>query len=303
MMEFLPLEAKDYPSLKPLFAGANHPHSEYSLSSLILWGRCALATDYAYDGDAVFISETSLADPKERFLLLPIPAGGRFPPAVLKKKALEAGFSEYRFVHDSYISQYGMDEVEKYFKVSDQPGYHDYVYRAKDLASLHGRDLAKKRNLARRFEKDCGLNGWTIETARLSSADGQACVECLDRWRTERSGDWTDVLERERKAILAALGSFDALELRGLMVIIAGVARGFGVASRLSGDTGVLHFEKASDRHKGLYQYLDRECARLLFEGWDWINKEGDMEDPGLARAKESYVPAKRVRSYRLETP
>ncbi|MFA6317305.1 MAG: phosphatidylglycerol lysyltransferase domain-containing protein [Elusimicrobiota bacterium] len=301
-MAFQPLKAGDYPRLKPLFEGAEHPHSEYSLSSLILWDRCVMAADYACDGDAVFFCEAAVDDPKDRFLLLPVSMKTPYPPARLREKALEAGFAEYRFVHDDYIRQYGLEEVEKHFKVSDQPGYNDYVYRAKDLAALEGRDLAKKRNNIRQFEKEAALRGWRVETARLTSANAKACEEVLKSWQTERSdGEWTEVLECEGKAIRNSLENLEALELRGLMVLINGSVRGFGIVSRLNDDTGVLLFEKASDKYKGLYQYLDRECCRQLFDNWTWVNKEGDMGDPGLARAKESYAPFKRVQALRLE--
>lgn len=301
-MEFRPLGPGDFAVLKAHFEKSEHPHSEYSLASTIVWDRCVMEMGCAEDGEDLFLSETNPADPGERFLLLPIPGGGRFPPAELKRKALEAGFSEFRFVHDSYVSQYGMDEVEKHFKVSDQPGYRDYVYRAKDLASLDGRDLAKKRNHIRQFEKECAAHGWKVETVRLSSANAAACVECLEQWKSEQAGERaTELLECEGDAIRRALADFDGLELRGLMVLIDGAARGFGIGARLNKDTGVLLFEKASDRFKGLYQYLDRECCRRLFEGWAWVNKEGDLQDPGLARAKESYAPFKRVKAFRLE--
>ncbi|MBI5881548.1 MAG: DUF2156 domain-containing protein [Elusimicrobia bacterium] len=302
MMEFRGLEQADFARLKAFFEESEHPHSEYSLASTIVWDRCIMTMGCAVDGEDVFLSETNPADPKERFLLLPIPGGKRFAPAVLKQKALEAGFTEYRFVHDAYVSHHGMEEVEKHFKVSEQPGYTDYVYRAKDLASLDGRDLAKKRNNIRQFEKECAAHGWKVETVRLSSANAAACVECLEQWRNEQEdANWTGILACEGGAIRRALADFDGLEFRGLMVLVNGMPRGFGVAARLNRDTGVLLFEKASDRHKGLYQYLDRECCRLLFDNWQWVNKEGDMGDPGLARAKESYAPFKRVKAFSLE--
>ena len=229
MMGFRDIESADFARLKALFEKSEHPHSEYSLASTIVWDRCIMTTGCAMDGEDVFLSETNPADPKERFLLLPIPGGGRFPPAALKQKALEAGFAEYRFVHDSYIAEHGMEEVEKHFKVSEQPGCADYVYRAKDLASLEGRDLAKKRNNIRQFEKECVAHGWKVETVRLSSANAAACVECLEQWRNEQEdANWTGILVR-RQAI-RGLGGFEGLS-SGLMVLINGAPRGFGVAA------------------------------------------------------------------------
>ena len=63
---------------------------------------------------------------------------------------------------------------------------------------------------------------------------------------------------------------------------------------------GVLHFEKALSNIKGLYQYFDSECAKRLFKGYKYINKESDMGDPGLAKSKKSYHPVMIVKSYKL---
>jgi hypothetical protein len=61
---------------------------------------------------------------------------------------------------------------------------------------------------------------------------------------------------------------------------------------------GVLHFEKAFSRVKGLYQYFDRECARQLFAESSLINKENDMDIPEIAYTKSSYFPTMRIKSF-----
>ena len=74
----------------------------------------------------------------------------------------------------------------------------------------------------------------------------------------------------------------------------------FAVGAGLTPDMGVLHFEKAFTWIKGLYQYVDQLCARTLFSGYPYINKESDMGVPGLQRAKRSYHPLMQVASYAL---
>jgi hypothetical protein len=88
--------------------------------------------------------------------------------------------------------------------------------------------------------------------------------------------------------------------LNGILIRVDGVVSAFGIASHLTDNMGVLHFEKAFASMKGLYQYFDRECARRLFGNYTYINKESDMGIPGLAKAKKSYHPVMRVKSYKL---
>ena len=150
------------------------------------------------------------------------------------------------------------------------------------------------------FERECVELG-RVGSELIGEANAGSCLACLEGWRAERGDQaWTGLLECERQAVIRALKNFSALEFQGLLVSIDGEVAGFGIGSRLKDDTWVLHFEKALGRAKGLYQYLDRECARRLFPGVTFLNKESDMGDPGLAKAKLSYRPAFRVKSYRL---
>ena len=51
---------------------------------------------------------------------------------------------------------------------------------------------------------------------------------------------------------------------------------------------------------KGLYQYFDQLCTDRLLNGYRYINKESDMDVPGLAKAKKSYHPVMKIKSYKL---
>jgi len=300
-MEFELLQPEHYGRLKPFFAGQRHPLSAYSLASLVVWSQCIFDTLFAEAGDAVLFAERRMDDPNAKHLLLPVCPAGLKPPDWLGDQAAAAGFREYHFAPQAYLESFGLSEVEKRFAVSEQKDYEDYVYRACDLAGLQGRDYAKKRNLIRQFEREY-LEAGRVEVRAITTANAGECLAALEGWRAERRGqDWTDVLECERRAVTSALRGFAALDLQGLMVAIDARVRGFGIGSRLNEDTWVLNFEKASDQVKGLYQFLDRECARSLFPGLTFLNKESDLGDPGLARAKQSYHPAFRVKSYRLE--
>jgi hypothetical protein len=298
-MEFRLLKPEDVPGLKGFFARQAYPLSPYSLSTAAMWNQCILDTLFAVEGDTVVFAEVSREDPSKKHLLLPV-AGAVPAPGELKEKAAKEGYSEFWHVPDSYAAAVSFTEIEKHFIVEEQPEYEDYIYRAADLAELPGRAYGKKRNLIRQFERDHAGQG-KVEIVELSSANAQQCMQCLEDWRSERASEGlSDILECERQAIACAVAHFELLELKGLMVLVEGRAQGFGIASRLKDDTGVLNFEKASDKIKGLYQFLDRECARRLFPGRAFINKESDMGDAGLAQAKSSYHPVMRAKSYKL---
>jgi hypothetical protein len=300
-MDFDLLKPEHYSKLKPFFAAQSQPLSAYSLAALVSWSQCIFDTIFTQADDALIFGERRMDDPDRKHLLLPVCPNGPKPPAWLKDRAAAKGFREYHLVPQTYLDGFSRAEVEKLFSVTEETEYEDYVYLSANLAELPGRGYAKKRNLVRQFEREYVESGRVLADS-ISPANAGECLACLEVWRSERGEKgWNGLLECERQAITKALNNFNALELQGIMVSIDGKVRGFGIGSRLKDDTWVLHFEKASDQDKGLYQYLDRECARRLFPGVTFLNKESDMGDPGLAKAKLSYRPAFRVKSYRLE--
>ena len=144
----------------------------------------------------------------------------------------------------------------------------------------------------------------------------QLGTECLLDEQNRLAGRDVDVIEQPLEApahtlaghpegfvdllAVCALEHMGLLKLKGIILRIDGEVNAFGVAAFPRDDMGSLHFEKADAGIKGLYQYFDRECARRLFHGYTYINKESDMGIPGLAKAKLSYHPAMRVKSYKL---
>ncbi|MFA6030120.1 MAG: phosphatidylglycerol lysyltransferase domain-containing protein [Elusimicrobiota bacterium] len=290
----------DAPALRPYFVRGVPALSTYALPSLAAWSGCLYDSLYAEEGGSLILAEASLEDPKKRHLLLPLCPEPERSPRLLRERALALGFPEVRYVPQSYVDLWTREEVESHFNLVEQPEYADYVYRREDLAELAGRPYAKKRNLVRQFEREYMEKGG-VKVEEVTALNAGRCAEVLRDWRSESpEKGWNAVLECEDRSIRQAFEHWDALGLRGVLVAIDGRVRGFGVSAPLTADTGVLVFEKASDEVKGLYQFLDRECARLLFPGMEFVDKECDLGDPGLEKAKRSYHPAFRVKSFLL---
>lgn len=301
-MDFIPITPAEYQRMKPFFAGQNYPLSPYSLSSIIVWNRCIYSNYYAIEEDVLFVAEVGAGEPEEKYLLLPVSGTREFSPARLWIKAVENGYGEYRFVPETYLKRYGLGEIEKCFRVREQPGYEDYIYLSSDLAELKGKKYSPKRNLVSQFRRDY-LDKGRVEIHELTPDNSEQCLVFMGEWRLERGErSWTQDLECEKLALVQALAALREIEAEGIIVTIDGRVSAFALGSRLKDDTWVLNFEKASDRIKGLYQFLDREYSkRVAAMGFTYISKESDMQDQGLARAKQSYHPVMRVRSYRLE--
>ncbi|HAH32258.1 MAG TPA: hypothetical protein DCL44_08095 [Elusimicrobia bacterium] len=297
---FNPLKTEDYSALKIFFTGHRYPLCEYSLASIIVWNRCLYEVSWKIEGDTLLVAETDLEPPAARRLLMPLPCPCReISPLELSEIARRNRHARYYYVPESYIEPHRA-ELGTLFNITEQAGYMDYIYDLRDMAGLAGHKYSKKRNLIAQFNKQSAEERG-VKVEPMTQKNSGLCLDLLNRWAADpETGKHLDMLNCERKAIINSLNRFEQLEMEGVLVFIGGEISGFAFGSRLSGDTFVLNFEKALDNVKGLYQFLDNELAKHLPAQYAFINKESDLEKPGLAKAKESYYPCRKVKSYTL---
>ncbi|VEN72755.1 conserved hypothetical protein [Candidatus Desulfarcum epimagneticum] len=300
-MKLNPITPRDYPELQKYFENQSHALCAYSLSSALVWKNDFYRPGGAIDGDALVISGEFSDPEKQDYLLLPVSGERRYSPGELRRLARRLDFERFSFAPLEYIDAFGSSEFKRFFDIVERKKYHDYVYRTENLAQLPGNRHSKKRNLINQFSRSHEAKNRTlIEPITPGNAD--ECLEFLDLWCEERDCDVNprEDLACERRAAENALRNIDRLGFRGILLRIDRTVSAFGIASTLTREMGALHFEKAFAGIKGLYQHFDRECARRLFKGLTYINKESDMGVEGLAKAKKSYQPAMMVKSFDL---
>ncbi|SEM38057.1 hypothetical protein SAMN04489760_11286 [Syntrophus gentianae] len=298
------LTLADFPPLKPFFHSLKNPLAIYSLPSLIAWNSEANPTYYALEDDLLLLrmKEISLQDSNPGCLLLPLCPGREIPPPELADLARRYSLPTFCFVPESYVRHFGCSSLSALFSLTEQPDYSDYIYRRRDLIELKGNRYRSKRNHISKFRKLYVETGrTTIEP--LCTANIPETLLFLKRWCAENNRCDPEEnlnLALESQACRILLEHLEFLEGQGIAVRIDGEVFAFGIATTLNSSMKVLNVEKADSHIPGLYQFLDQECARRLFEGVEYINKESDMGIPGLASSKKSYDPVKRIRSYQV---
>jgi hypothetical protein len=68
----------------------------------------------------------------------------------------------------------------------------------------------------------------------------------------------------------------------------------------MKGRSFVVHFEKAADGYRGIYQFINKAFAAMLPKHYKWINREQDLGDEGLRQSKMTYRPSGFVKKYRV---
>ena len=301
MISLFPLTPPDYRHYRHYFENQRYPLCSYSFSSVIAWSNSEYKPFGAEYEDAFLVAAEFECMKRNRHLLLPISPRRMASPDELVRVAESTGYSEYWFVPEDYIAHFGREAVEKYFTIQNHAAYDDYVYRVEDLADLKGNRYAKKRNLINQFQREyVAADKVAIEV--ITADNVEACLIFLEEWCRERDCDADDQVDLscEKQAAINTLVHYDAYDLKGILLRIDGKVSAFGISAPLTPDMATLQYEKAFGGIKGLYQYFDNACARMLFNGYTYLNKESDMGIPGLTKAKKSYHPCRMVRSMKL---
>ena len=300
-MNFKPLTVYDYDTIKVFFTGQPYSLCVYSPASLIAWSNRIFMNRYAIADEILFIAGEAEDHPQDRHLILPISKDRVYSPKELHRFAGKLGFRQYWYAPGDYLESLDRSELEALFIMEEQKEFADYIYLTEDLAGLKGNRFSKKRNLIHQFAREYIRKG-RVAVEDVHEKNVPECLQFLEIWCKEYACDvdQESSLACEKEALVTTLENIGTLESTGILIRVDGAVSAFGIGSRLNGETGTLNFEKAFAGIKGLYQFLDNECAKRLFAGYRYINKESDMNLPNLAEAKQSYHPVSRVKSFAL---
>jgi hypothetical protein len=170
----------------------------------------------------------------------------------------------------------------------------DYLYCRNDLAELAGKKYHKKKTHVNNFL----LTYPDHEQRPISSDLIPAAIEVLERWRQdayERNGG----TDGDYTAAMEALELFDSLALKGSIFFVSGKPVAYCLGESISrGKMFVIHFEKAIDEYKGIYQFINKAFASSLPRFFTFINREQDLGNEGLRQAKMTYRPCDFVKKY-----
>ncbi len=194
-------------------------------------------------------------------------------------------------VSEEFIASY--PSFCSHFSIFDDRNNANYLYDASDLALLEGRKYEKKRNLISQLDK---AYEWSLKPLEVGCQDCPKILSSIGAKNGNEKG-----LIDELKVLNLILKYFDQLHLNGYMIAIEGKPVAFSIVDYLNPSTKVVLFEKADRAYKGLFQLINRETSKRIYEeGFPFINREEDLGIEGLRQAKISYSPVKLIPSYTL---
>lgn len=182
------------------------------------------------------------------------------------------------------------------FDVTEQEDLKDYLYDGDAMRTLAGKKLHKKKNHLNSFLKE--YEG-RYEYRHLCCSDRDEVIGLLDQWREQKGEEVEKHLDYEVAGIHEIMKNCSELQVRMGGVYVDGRLEAFSIGSyNPFEDMAVIHIEKANAEVRGLYQFINQQFLIHEFPEAHLINREDDMGEEGLRRAKMSYCPIGFARKY-----
>lgn len=173
------------------------------------------------------------------------------------------------------------------FQVTYQRDSADYVYEAEKLRSLSGKKLHGKRNHIHRFKDN--FPDWQYEP--ITEENVEECVEMAQQWKVDNGCSERGRKHEEFCITLRALRNREELGLRGGLIRAGGRVVAFSLGEPCGKDMFVVHIEKAYAEIQGAYPMINQQFVEHEAEGYTYVNREEDLGEEGLRKAKLSYSP------------
>ena len=219
----------------------------------------------------------------EKFFMTPCEA----PPRDILE-SLFATHDYWKNISDTVLESSQLNLEEWGIAVNEDRNNFDYLYPRGELAVLQGKKFHKKKNLVNQF-----THTYSHEQKPLTKELVPLALEILEQWHQDKHADGDYSAARE------ALEKFDSLALRGSLYFVEGKPAAYCLGESVAkGKMFALHFEKAIDHYKGIYQFMNQAFAAFLPKFFTYINREQDLGDEGLRQAKMTYRPSGFVKKY-----
>lgn len=178
------------------------------------------------------------------------------------------------------------------FDIKPNRDFADYIYTREKLVNLSGKKLQSKRNHINKF-KSLYPN---YEYRELTPELIPQCLELERQWRRVSKDDTDEAdldesLSEELRSMTRAFNRWERIGLVGGSIWVDGRLVAFSFGCPINQTTFDVCVEKADVGYEGAFAIINQEFVKHLPEQYYYINREEDLGDEGLRRAKESYHP------------
>ncbi|MBW1842325.1 MAG: DUF2156 domain-containing protein [Deltaproteobacteria bacterium] len=261
--------------------------SDYSFVNIWAWGQ-EYGLSWAWDDRLVWLKQT---EPEET-LWAPI---GPWEDIDWKQTFSDHPKTENIFIRvPEKLANLWKQTLGAQVQLEEIRGHWDYLYDVSELKTLKGKRFHKKKNLLNQFIKKNNFSYAPLGPDQIDKA-----LAMQENWCTWRDCESLDTLAAENRSIQRVLTDWETMTgLSGGTLTVEGQMVAYTVAEQVSEDTILIHFEKANQDFKGAYQAINQQFLLNTGDNYRFVNREQDLGDEGLRKAKLSYHPVDFLKKY-----
>ena len=294
-LKFKDIELSDKAIVEKYTKPWNIENAEFTFTNIFIWGANG-KIQYAESEGFLFMKYEFPQEKK--FFWPPIPeneerlANYKRAIEISEEYFCEKGWEPYfRSVSEPFRTWF--EEYAPNYELKENREVFEYVYLSEKMIHLRGKKLHSKRNFINRIR----ANYPQLQYEDIKEENIEECLALYDRWAATHFAETIDRWD-ERGSVVRALTNMKALGLTGGMIRIDGVVKAFTVGERKLPTMSQIHIEKADRDIDGLYQIINQQYAEHHCADTMYINREEDMGEEGMRKAKMSYFPDKMIEKY-----
>jgi hypothetical protein len=289
--KFRDLTLEDKPLFDQRFSQSPPVISEFTFTNLFIWRNCYQTKITLFERFLCLLSDRGEAS----FFFPPLGEGDVVKCYqgllhYLKGKGLSPKIAR---VPEAVVEK--IDWKPSGMKAELDRSQCDYVYLTQDLIELKGRKYHRKRNHIKQFQEK-----YSYQYIPLTPEWIPQCLQLEAQWCDLRHCEASPGLLNESFTIKEGFTHFEELGVKGGAILINGKVEAFTLGDPLNPETAVIHIEKANPAYEGLYPMINQAFMEHQWSGYLYVNREQDLGEEGLRKAKESYFPHHMVNKYSI---
>ena len=263
--------------------------SDYSFSNVFSWAE-EYGLQWAWTDDLVWVRQTR----PDRLCWAPVGHWESTDWQHFFEQHAPAG-TVFTRVPEKLLTLWNTKIADRLVTVEERRNW-DYLYDSTELVELRGNRFHKKKNLLRQFMKKYDYRYLPFGPELI-----EAAMAMQDDWCSWRDCESSSILSAENRSVHKVLTHWEHLQgLTGGVIQVEDLIVAYTIGERLSADTIVIHYEKGCPDYKGVYQAINQMFLAQLNGEYRWVNREQDLGEEGLRKAKLSYNPVKFLKKYRV---
>lgn len=284
--EFTPLTLESQHEYRPFWQATPQRSIDYALANIWGWSRY-FQLEWRQDGPLCWLRQG----------LSPscfwAPVGDWFSVDWAAQKTLREGATLIRV--PEMLVRHLEEVLPGRISSEEARGQWEYLYNTEELATLPGNRFHKKRNHMNGYRKAYGEPDYR----EFSPAIMEDVLALEDEWCQWHECAGSPALQAENEAINRVLAHWESIpNLIGGAMYAGETLVAFSVGEKLDDTTLGVHYEKARNGYRGVYQAMNSVFAAKAGQGYALLNRAQDLDEEGLRQAKLTYLPADFLRKY-----